>query len=92
MYRRDTWIGAKAVQLNAPEPNVGASLFAEAAYQAISAVADIPLSRAGSLLQGMGVGSEKAQQGGDDGFRRVFLNQMAGVGDWVKLRAGDQRV
>ncbi|POA23154.1 hypothetical protein C1895_21615 [Pseudomonas sp. FW305-3-2-15-E-TSA4] len=92
MYRRDAWIGAKAVQLNAPEPNVGAGLLAKAACQATFAMADIPLSRAGSLPQGMGVESEESEQGGDDRFRGVLLDQVAGVGDWVKLRTGDHLV
>ncbi len=85
MYRRVARIGAKAVHLNAPKPNVGASLLAKAACQATSAVTDIPLSRAGSLPQEMGVVSEKAHQGSDDGFGCVFLNEVAGVGNRVEL-------
>ena len=84
MYRRVARIGAKAVHLNRPKPNVGASLLVKAACQATSAVADIPLSRAGSLPQGIGVGSEEAQQGGDDGFRGIFLDEVPGVGNRVE--------
>jgi hypothetical protein len=85
MYRRVARIGAKAVHLNALKPNVGASLLAKAVCQATSAVADIALSRAGSLPQGEGVGSEKAQQGGDDGFGSVFLDEVAGIGNRLEL-------
>ncbi len=31
------------------------------------------------------VGSEEAQERGDNGFRGVFLDEVAGVGDWVEL-------
>jgi hypothetical protein len=85
MYRRVARIGAKAVQLNALRPNVGASLLAKAVCQTIFAVTDEPLSRAGSLPQGICVGLEKAQQGGDDGFGGVFLDEVAGVGNRVEL-------
>ena len=77
MYSRVRDFGAKAVHQNALRPNVGASLLAKAASQATSAMADIPLSRAGSLPQGLGVGSEESEQGGDDRFRGVFLDKVS---------------
>ena len=41
------------------------------------------------LLQVQVCDSEKAQQGGDDGFGRIFLDEVAGIGDGVKLRPGN---
>ena len=45
---------------------------------------DQKIAAFGSSYRGF-LGSEKSQQGGDDGFRSVFLDEVAGVGDWVEL-------
>ena len=42
--------------------------------------------------QGHGIGSEEPQQRGDYGFRRIFLHQMPGIRDRMKLRSRNHLV